>query len=189
MSHITALYDACVLYPAMVRDLLMRLATTGMFRAKWSRQIHEEWISNLLKRRLDLNREQLERTARLMDANAPDSVVDDYEALIDALTLPDPDDRHVLAAAIKGCASVIVTYDLKHFPAGVLAKYDLEAQHPDEFIAHLIDLNPPAVVHAAKRMRAALRNPTLAPEQLVGALEAQQLVATASFLRGVAQLL
>lgn len=183
MSHFTALYDACVLYPAIVRDLLMRLATTGMFRAKWSQQIHEEWISALLEDRPDLSRERLERTAQLMNAHAPDCLVEGYEALIDALNLPDPDDRHVLAAAIKGRASVIVTYDLKHFPVGVLATYDLEAQHPDEFASHLIDLHPPAVVHAVKKMRASLTNPSYSPEQLIGALEARQLVETASFLR------
>ena len=109
MASFTALYDACTLYPAPLRDLLMHLALTDLFRARWSDQIHDEWISSVLEDRPDLRREQLERTRELMNAHVRDGLVTGYEDLIDGLTLPDPEDRHVLAAAIRGSASVIGT--------------------------------------------------------------------------------
>jgi len=120
VAKFTAIFDACVLYPAPLRDLLMSLALTGLFRAKWTAAIHEEWIGNLLRNRDDLTRPQLERTRDLMDRAVPDALVAGYEELIDPLTLPDPDDRHVLAAAIRGRADVIVTSNLKDFPETAL---------------------------------------------------------------------
>src|SRR5260370_26917417 len=99
----------------------MHLAMTGLFRATWSAAVHEEWICALLRRRPDLSRERLERTRMLMDLHAADALVTGYEDLIEALKLPDPDDRHVLAAAIRGRADVIVTANLRHFPANILA--------------------------------------------------------------------
>jgi len=151
MATFTALFDACVLYPAPLRDFLMRLALTDLFRPRWTEQIHDEWIRNLLQNRSDLTAEQLQRTRTLMNSHVRDCVVTGYEPLIDGLTLPDPDDRHVLAAAIRTRASVIVTCNLKDFPQEVLGPLGLEAQHPDEFITHLIDLNPGAVCATASQ--------------------------------------
>lgn len=133
MATFTALYDACVLYPAPLRDLLMRLALTDLFRARWTDQIHDEWIRNLLANRADLTAEQLERTRTLMNSHVRDCLVTGYEPLIEGLALPDPDDRHVLGAAIRACASVIVTFNLKDFPANVLEPLGVERQHPDAF--------------------------------------------------------
>jgi predicted nucleic acid-binding protein len=116
MTNFTALYDSCVLYPAPLRDLLMWLALSDLFRARWSNDIHEEWIRNLLEDRPDLTRERLERTRDKMNSNIRDCLVTGYEPLIDGLTLPDPNDRHVLAAAIRASADVIVTFNLKDFP-------------------------------------------------------------------------
>jgi predicted nucleic acid-binding protein len=130
MATLTALFDACVLYPAPLRDLLMRLATTELFRAQWSDAIHDEWIRSVLEQRPEL-RAQLARTRQLMDAHVMDSLVTGYERLIETLDLPDPDDRHVLAAAIAGGADVLVTKNLKDFPADRLAPFGIEAQHPD----------------------------------------------------------
>jgi hypothetical protein len=97
----TAFYDASVLYPAELRNLLMHLALTGLFRAKWSNAVHEEWIAALLRNRPDLTRQKLERMRVLMDKHAADALVSGYETLIEGLHLPDPKDRHVLAAAIR----------------------------------------------------------------------------------------
>lgn len=130
MATFTALYDACVLYPAPLRDLLMQLALTDLFRARWTDQIHDEWIRNVLENRPDLKPEQLERTRELMNAHVRDSLVTGYESLIENLELPDPDDRHVLAAAIRTRASVIVTFNLTDFPAEVLEPLGIESQHP-----------------------------------------------------------
>jgi len=145
-----------VLYPAEMRNLLMHLALTGLFRAKWSADVHEEWICALLEKRRDLTRGKLERTRALMDLHAGDALVTGYEDLIPGLHLPDPNDRHVLAAAIRGHASVIVTMNLRDFPADVLWKFGIEAQHPDEFILHLLDLSPRLVIAAAEAHRQSL---------------------------------
>ncbi|HNC04563.1 MAG TPA: PIN domain-containing protein, partial [Agitococcus sp.] len=107
MSNFIAVYDANVLYPAPLRDLLMRLALEDMYRAKWTNLIHDEWIRGVLRQRPELALE-LQRTRTLMDAHVRDSLVEEYEYLIPALDLPDADDRHVLAAAIHCHASVIV---------------------------------------------------------------------------------
>ncbi|HQX50634.1 MAG TPA: PIN domain-containing protein [Planctomycetaceae bacterium] len=182
MSHFTAVYDACVLYPAPLRDLLMHLAMTGLFRAKWSEQIHEEWIRSLLEQRPDLTRENLQRTRDNMNSHV-DGLVTDYESLIPGLSLPDPDDRHVLAAAIRARADVIVTFNLADFPKSTLSQFEIEAQHPDEFIRHLIDLNPDAVCEAARRQRASLKKPPRTVEEFLQALEQQRLPKTVEFLR------
>ena len=140
-----AVFDANVLYPAPMRDLLMHLTLIGLFQAKWSLQIQEEWISNLLVNRPDLTRLQLERTQRLMNKHAVDALVSGYEYLIPSLQLPDPNDAHVLAAAIQAHSDVIVTINLRDFPSKILAPYGIEAQHPDEFIMNLFNDNPVAV--------------------------------------------
>ena len=96
----TVLFDACTLYPAPLRDFIMEIAAMGLFRAKWTNKIHDEWIRNLLANRNDLSPAKLERTKRLMNEAIPDCLVADYENLIAGLDLPDEDDRHILAAAI-----------------------------------------------------------------------------------------
>ena len=183
MAAFTAFYDANVLYPAELRNLLMHLALTGLFRAKWSADVHEEWISSLLQKRPNLTREKLERTRKLMDQHAVDALVTGYEDLIPGLQLPDPDDRHVLAAAIRGHADVIVTRNLRDFPAAILGPLGIDAQHPDEFILHLLDLAPGAVVSAAQNHRRSLKNPAKTAVEYLATLERQGLTQTVSVLR------
>ena len=125
----------------------------------------------------------------LMDAHAEDCLITGYEPLIDVVTLPDPNDRHVMAAAIKGRADVIVTFNLKDYPADVLETYDLEAQHPDVFVRHLIDLSPSAVIAAARTVRARLRNPPCTVDKYLQTLERQGLVSTVSELRAFKEVL
>ena len=183
MSNFTAVYDACVLYPAPLRSFLMYLALTDMYRAKWTAEIHEEWMRNVEKDYPDIEREQLERVRELMDSHVRDCLVTGYEDLIEPLNLPDPDDRHVLAAAIRCGASVIVTSNLKDFPDEVLSKYGIEAQHPDEFISHLFDLSPSEVCGAAQQQRASLKNPKMNAEEFLDSLEKQGLASTVASLR------
>lgn len=147
VSQFTAILDACVLHPAPLRDLLMHLALTDLFRAKWTDAIHEEWIRSVLENRLDLTREQLERTRQLMNAHVRDCLVTNYEDLIPVLTLPDPDDRHVLAAAIRSSADVIVTFNLGDFPPETLKKWGIEGATPGRL--H----QPPARPRPAHRLR------------------------------------
>jgi predicted nucleic acid-binding protein len=116
VAQFSVIYDACVLYPAPLRDLLMQLALTDLFKARWTDHIHEEWIVALLRRN-KYDRKILERTRDLMDASVRDAKVFGYENLIEALVLPDPNDRHVLAAAIKADANAIDSHlQLKRLP-------------------------------------------------------------------------
>ena len=188
MATFTAIYDACVLYPAPLRDLLMQLAVTDLFRAKWTDRIHDEWIRNLLEERPELA-DRLARTRELMNRSVRDCLVEGYEGLIEGLSLPDPDDRHVLAAAIHCRASSIVTFNLKDFPASCLAPYGIEAVHPDDFVADQIDLSEPAVCEAVKIVRARLKNPPMDVDEYFGYLERQRLSQTVARLRDFAALL
>ena len=159
VPKLTALLDACVLYPAPIRDLLLYLADAGLYMPKWTDMIHEEWTRNLLINRPDITADQLLRTTRQMDRTFPDATVHHYEALINSINLPDPDDRHILAAAIRGQAHVIVTANLKDFPNDYLSQFDIEAQHPDKFITYLLELNPEEVLQAFQAQVANLKNP------------------------------
>ena len=144
MGNFTAFLDASVLYPAPLRDLLLELAVADLYRAKWSNSVHGEWIRAVLRNRPDLTPAQLERTRDLMNAHVRDALVVGFEPLIEMLDLPDPDDRHVLAAAVKGRADLIVTANLKDFPAEKLDDWGIEAQHPDQFLTHQFHLSQPA---------------------------------------------
>ena len=161
----------------------MQLALSDLYRAHWTSDIHDEWIRNVLANRPDLTPVQLQRTRELMDTGARDCLVENYRDLIPSLDLPDPNDRHVLAAAIVANADVIVTYNLKDFPHENLEKYGIEAQHPDEFIAHLIDLESSEVYSAVSAVRARLRNPPMSATEYVDTIEQQQLPHTAAALR------
>lgn len=172
------LFDACVLYPAPLRDFLLRLSISGLFAAKWTEQIHDEWICNVLEKRPEL-KSQLKRTRKLMNEAVPDCLVKNYESLIDGLNLPDENDRHVLAAAIRCSAQAIITFNLKDFPEEVLKLYGIEAIHPDVFIEHQISLHQGAVIKTAKNHRAALKNPPRSAEDYLATLSAQKLVVTA----------
>lgn len=161
----------------------MELSAAGLFRAKWTDRIQEEWIANLLSNRSDITRQQLDRTKRLMAEAVPDCLVQGYEDLVSSLDLPDPDDRHVLAAAIHCKADVIVTFNLGDFPPEQLRKFDLEAQHPDEFIYHQFGLSTAAVVIAVQRCRERLKSPPLSAQQYLDTLEGQSLPQTVDVLR------
>ncbi|MGM0381069.1 MAG: PIN domain-containing protein [bacterium] len=189
MTTFSALFDACVLYPAPIRDILMQVALTDLFRAKWTEKIHEEWISNLLENREDLTREQLNRTKNLMNRHARDPLVTNYKYLIDSIELPDEDDRHVVAAAIHGRADVIVTYNLKDFPEDILSPYNLEAQHPDTFLSHLVDLNHAKICSSVKKVRNRLKDPPKTIDEYIQTLDSQELNQFTSYLRDYKKLL
>lgn len=183
MNSFTVVFDANVLYPAPLRDLLVRLAMTGLFRARWTDRIHEEWMRNLLKNRPDITPTQLERTRLLMDSNCHDCLVTNYEELIDHLQLPDEDDRHVLAAAIRCGADAIITHNIKDFPDTELAKYGIEAIHPDDFVINNIDLNIAKVLEAVRKHRASLKNPIVDVDTYFDTLLRQGLPQTVEVLR------
>ena len=155
------IYDACVLYPAPLRDLLVRVGMTGLVQVNWTNEILDECFRSILANKPDLSAERLERTRTLMNRAIRDVLVDGYQGLVDSLELPDLGDRHVLAAAIRGGAQAIVTANLKHFPARALAPLDLEAIHPDDFILDLLDLAPGVILKALDDQVRALRNPPM----------------------------
>ena len=186
----TAILDACVLYPATLRDLLLSLARDGLFHARWTERIQDEWVRNLLKRRPELQEAALRRTCELMARAVPDSVVQGWERIETSLVgLPDADDRHVLAAAICGHADAIVTFNLSDFPATALHPYGIELQHPDDFVLNQLDLNPIAALKSIKAMRSRWRNPQLTAASLVEAIEKLQMPLVAARLREVADLI
>jgi hypothetical protein len=182
MSSYTALFDASVLYPAIIRDILLQLAVTDLFRAKWTADIHDEWIRSLLKDRPHIKPSDLQRTRSLMDTAVRDCIVTGYQPMIPSLTLPDPDDRHVLAAAIVGRCDVIVTQNLKHFPEAALAAFGIEVQHPDEFLSNHLNLAPGVFCDAIRKVRARLKNPPFTASDYLAVLTQNGLVATASEL-------
>ncbi|MBN1655978.1 MAG: PIN domain-containing protein [Deltaproteobacteria bacterium] len=165
-----ALYDACVLYPAPVRDLLLRIALTGLVQAKWTDRILDECFEAILRNRPDLSREKLARTRQAMNVAIADSLVTDYAELIGGLNLPDPGDNHVLAAAIKAEAQVIVTANTKHFPEQELAKHNIKAAHPDDFVYELLDIAPDKISNVVVEQTAVLKNPPYTEKQLLDRL-------------------
>jgi predicted nucleic acid-binding protein len=189
VSQLTALLDANVLYPAPMRDLLIQVAISELFIAKWSADIQREWIEALLRNEPHRDRTALERTRDLMNSTLEDGLVAGYEPLISTLALRDSDDRHVLAAAIAGRCDVIVTQNLKHFPDSVLAPLNLEAQHPDEFLSNHLNLAPGVFCEAVRKVRGRLKNPPYSVADYLGTLTRQGLVATAAELQAFAGLL
>jgi predicted nucleic acid-binding protein len=184
LASYTALFDACVLYPQTLRDVLLSLSGTGLFRARWSAQINAEWTRSLLERRPDLE-EKIRRAEARAITSVPDCLITGYEGMIPCLQLPDPDDRHVLAAAIVGRADVIVTLNLTDFPPDLLAPYGIEPQHPDRFILHQLNLDADRAAAAFREMRARHKNPARSAPEFIDHLEAKGLTETAAALRQV----
>jgi predicted nucleic acid-binding protein len=183
MSSFAAVLDANVLYSYPLTNLLLQLAEARLYRPVWSVDIHEEWIRAVLRRRPDLTREKLERRRAAMDEALPDACVDGYARLIETLELPDSEDRHVLAAAIRARAQVIVTFNERHFPAEALAEFDISAQHPDTFLRHLIDLAPNVVRGRFEAVVSALVRPPLSVDEYIALLERHSLPESAAALR------
>ena len=124
-----------------------------------------------------------------MNDNIRDCLVENYHDIIPTLNLPDENDRHVLAAAIRSLSSVIVTYNLKDFPKKILAQYEIEAQRPDEFIMRLLEINPGIICRRIKMHRMTLKNPPLSVEKYLSNLEKQSLVRTVNHLRNFSELI
>lgn len=175
--------DACVLYPAGLRSLLMWPAVHGLIRPKWTEAIHEEWMRNVLKDRPDLSRAQLERTRRLMDEHAGDCLVTGYEQHIASLTLPDTTDRHVVAAAIESGADAIITWNLADFPQQAVKGHGMEIQTPDQLLCALLDERHEGVLAAMRQHRSSLKNPPKNPVEYLETLALQGLTQSVVRLR------
>ncbi len=188
-NNFIVVFDACVLYPAMLRNVLLQLATAELFRARWTEDIHREWMHSLRRDKPDIEEAKLEALRRAIDASTIDCLVTGYESLTSGITLPDLDDRHIVAASIRCRAKIIVTTNLRHFPANALAPFGLHAQSPDEFILHLIERAPKEVCLAIKSVRSRLRKPPFTAHELLDRVSEHGLTRTAAKLRDHAQLL
>jgi len=172
---LVAVLDACVLYPPSLRDLLMWLASGSVFQPRWTEEIHAEWMRNVLANTPNITREWLERTRQLMDSINAESLVTGYEAHLPKLMLPDPDDCHVLAAAIETQAAIIVTFNLSDFPAALLETYGVAALHPDAYLLALFDDAPELFLMAVREHRASLKRPPKTVEDYLETLRANHL--------------
>lgn len=149
--------DANVLYPAMLRDLLVQLGLAELIEPRWSDAIHDEWIRALLRTRGDIAPSQLYRTRALMDEALPRANVGSVTVTDTVAQLPDPNDRHVVAGAIAGSASLILTFNLKDFPVDALAPHHMVAVHPDPFLTFLMEAAPATFCGAVFTVRTRLR--------------------------------
>jgi predicted nucleic acid-binding protein len=151
--------------------LLLHLAAVELYKPKWTDTIQHEWIRNLVQNRPDITVAQLQKTVNSMNTAFPDANVERYEALVSSFTLPDPNDRHILAAAVRCQAELIVTSNTKDFPNNYLREFDIEAQHPDIFITNVIDLTPVESIRAFKQQVSFLKNPPKTYLQVLASLE------------------
>ena len=175
--------DANVLYPAQLRDFLMRLALGEVFQAHWSERIHEEWTRNVHADYPDITWEDLQRIRELMNGALPGALVTGHEDRIEDLSLPDPGDRHVLAAAIHAGADCIVTFNVRDFPAAELETWGIEATRPDELARGLFDEMPDRIIEVASAHRRSLTRPSKSPEEYIQLLQGCGLEETARLLR------
>lgn len=157
-----AFLDACVLVPIKLTDLLLRMAEANTYRPLWSAEVLDEVERNLP--RLRVNPDKARRRIQQMCDTFPDAMVTGYEALVPAMT-NHPKDRHVLAAAVRADAAVIVTANLKDFPASALDPYDINAVHPDGFLLDQLDLYPSECLRCVREQIADHRNPPISTDE------------------------
>jgi len=183
VSTPTAFLDANVLYPAPLRDLLIHLSLVDVVKLKWSDEVHDEWIKNLLANRPDISEKQLARTRKLMNDAVEDCLVTGYETRIETLDLPDSNDRHVLAAAITAKADILVSENAKDFPSDILSSFEIKLLSADEFIMRLAEENLDLVLAAFKRQRKSLKHPPLNPQEFIQSFEQLALFKTVLLLQ------
>ena len=176
-----AVFDACILYPFHLRDIIVQASVDGLVKARWTDKIHDEWMRNLAANDPTLLL-RIQRTRRLMNNALPEATVSGYEDIIPTVTLPDPDDRHVLAAAIATSASMIVTWNLKDFPAPALKKHGLRRQTPDAFLTDIYEEAPELMVGSLENARQRFKNPHVSASGFIEILNRQKLTQLATQL-------
>ena len=179
----TCVLDTNVIYPIDVRDLLFWFARYDLYTPKWSKHIFDEWAD--VMRRKGLSETDISKGTDKANQAFPDALVENYEPLISGLELPDEKDNHVLAAAIKTNANVIVTNNLKDFPDDYLSRFGLAAKNADDFVTDTIDLNPKQAVVAFKRLVLNRRNPDLDEYQVLDIFRKRGLFDSANYLHSL----
>lgn len=177
--------DACVLYPAPLRDFLLNLSYVGVFQPKWTAIIQQEWTRNLLSNRQDLSAESLQRTVQAMNTAFPDAQTEGFETYIPQVYLPDSNDRHVVATAIQAQAQYIITFNLKDFPKAELDKWHIKAIHPDMFVASLFPKKEFLIQQAFENQVKMLKNPPLTTEKVLENLAQNGLQKTVDLLQNI----
>jgi len=179
-SRFICVLDTNVIFPVEVRDVLLWFAHYRLYIPKWTADIHREW-AEVMKRK-GVPKAEIEKRCHKMNEAFPFASVNNYESLIEKLELPDNDDRHVLAAAIKVNASQIVTNNLKDFPIAYLASFGLVAKSADDFLADIIDLDHETSVAAFRELVMYRRNPEMDEYQVLDAMRRNGLKDTADYL-------
>jgi predicted nucleic acid-binding protein len=186
-DRFTAVLDANVIAGSLARNILLSLAEAGFYRPRWSSNILDEF-ERFFVRQYD-DKETAARQRANMESAFPEALVEDFETLIEALELPDPDDRHVMACAIQTKAAVIVTDNLKDFPNDVLDQHDLKAVGLDDFIADTLDLAGAEAIAALRRMRDRFERPEINADELILRIERLGLTQSADILGEYRELL
>lgn len=163
MPRYTAVLDACVLVPVALADTLLRVAEKGLYRPLWSERILGE--AQAAVEEIHPGIDAAKRFASMSEA-FDDALVTGWEELEPGVHLPDEDDRHVVAAAVRGGAQGIITANVKDFPAAALEPLGLEAVHPDDFLLDQLDLSPPTLLQVIREQAAHTRKPPLTPQDL-----------------------
>jgi predicted nucleic acid-binding protein len=177
------IYDANVLYPSLLRDVLIRVAQRGLVQARWTERMLDEVFDNLASNRPDLDPARLARTRELMNISIRNVLVDGYEPLIDAVTLPDQGDRHIVAAAIRAHAQMIVTTNLRDFPSQELGRWNIEAKHPDDFLVDQFHLDAIALHGILQQIADDSTRPSLAFADILDGLEHYGVTQATALLR------
>jgi predicted nucleic acid-binding protein len=178
-----AVLDTNVIYPIVIRDLLFWFAFYELYTPKWSTTIFREWKDVMIRK--GITNEEAEKRVQKANSAFPDALVLNYEGLIGNLTLPDENDRHVLAAAIKSNADVIVTNNLKDFPKEYLNSFNVSAKSADDFLTDIIDLNPEIAIKAFKEMVLNRKNPNMDEFQVLESLRKVELIDTANYIHAL----
>jgi hypothetical protein len=146
-----AVFDACILYPFHLRNVIVQAAVDHLVEARWTDEIHDQWIRSLAARAPAIPMARLQKARELMNDALPAATVSGYEDSVSLVSLPDPNDRHVVAAGIAAGASIILTWNLRHFPAMELHKFGLRRETPDAFLSGVYDKAPDLII-ALSRM-------------------------------------
>lgn len=166
VSPFVVVLDANVLFPFRVRDVLLTFAQEGLFRARITDEILDEWTRNLIRLKPHLEQSVRSQEAIVRD-HFEECFVTGYQPLIEGLNLPDQIDRHVLAAASRCSAQVIVTENHKDFPIELMDKHGLETLSADDFLANTYDLFPAAAARSLRKVRQRYRNPPMSPSEFL----------------------
>jgi predicted nucleic acid-binding protein len=179
----TCVLDTNVIYPIDIRDILFWFASYDLFTPKWSKHIFNEWENVMIRK--GIPDEEIKKRLKKAQLAFPDALVDNYEPLVNSLELPDEKDRHVLAAAIKTNANIIVTNNIKDFPSAYLAGFGIAAKTADDFISDTIDLNNNLALEAFRAMVLNRTNPNLDEFEILDRLRKNGLIDSANYLHAL----